>query len=153
MTEDEIVGCHHSLDGHEFDLTLGVGEGQGSMVCCNLWDYKELDMTERLMYTLCRLNFTILRNTVFSVVPHILYLFSCLSPLSFEKFEMYMFNLEFVFFLLKRLWFSCPLVFLLRHLLGQVKALPGGREYKLGGWGVSSGQVQAHFQARSMTKV
>ena len=48
MTEDEIVGCHHRLNGHEFDLALEVGEGQGSMVCCNLWDCKELDMTERL---------------------------------------------------------------------------------------------------------
>lgn len=42
---------------------------------------------------------------------------------------MSMFNLEFVFSLPKRLWFSRPLVFLLRHLLAQVKALPGGRAY------------------------
>jgi len=34
MTEDEMVGWHHRLDGHEFDQALGVGEGQGSLACC-----------------------------------------------------------------------------------------------------------------------
>ena len=34
MTEDELVGCHHELDGHEFEQTLGVGNGQGSLTCC-----------------------------------------------------------------------------------------------------------------------
>ena len=48
MTEDGIVGYHHWLDGHEFDLALGVGEGQGSKMCCNPWGCKELDMTEQL---------------------------------------------------------------------------------------------------------
>ena len=48
MTEDEIVGWHHQLDGHEFDLALGVGVGQGSPVCCSPWGCKELDMTEQL---------------------------------------------------------------------------------------------------------
>ena len=37
---------HHQLDGHEFELTPGVGDGQGGLVCCDLWDCKELDMTE-----------------------------------------------------------------------------------------------------------
>ena len=37
MTEDELVGCHHELDGHEFEQTLGVGDGQGSLVCCSPW--------------------------------------------------------------------------------------------------------------------
>ena len=45
MTEDEMVGWHHQLDGHEFEQALGVGEGQGSLAC-SLWDHKELDMTE-----------------------------------------------------------------------------------------------------------
>ena len=44
-TEDEMVGRHHRLDGHEFDQTLGVGEGQGSLVCLS-WGLKESDMTE-----------------------------------------------------------------------------------------------------------
>ena len=48
MTEDEITGWHHRLNGHEFEQTLGDGEGQGSLVCCSPWIYKELDMTERL---------------------------------------------------------------------------------------------------------
>ena len=48
MTEDEMVGCHHQLDGHEFEKALGVGDGQGSPACCSPWDHKELDMTEQL---------------------------------------------------------------------------------------------------------
>ena len=46
MTEDEIVGWHHQLNGHVFEQTLGDSEGQGSMVCCSPWGCKELDMTE-----------------------------------------------------------------------------------------------------------
>ena len=45
------VGWHHQLDGHESEQALGVGDGQGSLVCCNLWGCKELDMTERLNRT------------------------------------------------------------------------------------------------------
>ena len=37
MTEDEMVGCHHRLDGHEFEQALGLGDGQGSLVCCSPW--------------------------------------------------------------------------------------------------------------------
>ena len=48
MTEDEIVGWHRQLDGHEFEQALGVGDGQGSLACYSLWGHKELDMTERL---------------------------------------------------------------------------------------------------------
>ena len=47
-TEDEMAGWHHRLDGHEFEHALGVGDGQGSLVCCNPWGYKELDTTEQL---------------------------------------------------------------------------------------------------------
>ena len=36
-TEDDLVGRHHRLDGHEFEQASGVGEGQGSLVCCSLW--------------------------------------------------------------------------------------------------------------------
>ena len=46
MTEDEMAGWHHRLDGHEFEQTLGVDDGQGSLVCCSLWGCKESDMTE-----------------------------------------------------------------------------------------------------------
>ena len=48
MTEDEMDGCHHQLNRHEFEQTLGVGEGQGNLACCTPWGCKELDMTERL---------------------------------------------------------------------------------------------------------
>ena len=48
MTEDEMVGSHHWLDGHEFEQALGVGDGQGSLACCILWVCKELDMTEQM---------------------------------------------------------------------------------------------------------
>ena len=50
-TEDEMVGWHHQLDGHEFEQAPGIGDGQGSLVCCCPWGHKELDMTERLNWT------------------------------------------------------------------------------------------------------
>ena len=46
MTEDEVVGRHHRLDGHGFEQTLGGGDGQESLVCCRPWGCKELDTTE-----------------------------------------------------------------------------------------------------------
>ena len=49
MTEDEMVGWHHRLDGHEFEQALGVGDGQGSLACCSPWGHRELDMTEQLI--------------------------------------------------------------------------------------------------------
>ena len=48
MTEDEIVGWRHPFDGHEFEHAPGVGDGQGSLVCCSPWGHKELDRTEQL---------------------------------------------------------------------------------------------------------
>ena len=48
MTEDEMVGWHHRLNGHEFEKTLGDGEGQGSLVCCSSRGCKESDTTEQL---------------------------------------------------------------------------------------------------------
>ena len=48
MTEDEMVGWHHWLDGHEFEQAPGVGDGQGSLVCCSPQSHKELDPTEQL---------------------------------------------------------------------------------------------------------
>ena len=46
MAEDEMVGWHHQLDGHEFEQALGVGDGQGGLVCYSPWGLKESDMTE-----------------------------------------------------------------------------------------------------------
>ena len=48
MTEDEIVGWHYQFEGHEFEQALGVGDGQGSLVCCSPRGCKELDTTVRL---------------------------------------------------------------------------------------------------------
>ena len=50
-TEDEMVGWHHWLDGHEFKWALGVHDGQGSLACCSPWGPKELDRTERHNWT------------------------------------------------------------------------------------------------------
>ena len=50
-TEDEMVGWHHWLNGHGFGWTLGVGDGQGGLVCCGSWGHKESDTTERLNWT------------------------------------------------------------------------------------------------------
>ena len=44
-TEDEIVGWYHGLNGHEFEQTMGDGEGQRSLVCCSPWGHKESDTT------------------------------------------------------------------------------------------------------------
>ena len=46
--EDEMVGWHHRLDGHEFEQALGAGDGQGGLACCSPWGRKESDTTERL---------------------------------------------------------------------------------------------------------
>ena len=46
MTEDEMVGGYHWLDGHEFEQTPRVGDGQGGLECCSPWGREELDMTE-----------------------------------------------------------------------------------------------------------
>ena len=43
-----MVGWHHRLNGHEFEQALGAGEGQGSLVRCSLWGYKEPDTSEQL---------------------------------------------------------------------------------------------------------
>ena len=48
MTEHEMVGWHHRLNGHEFEQTPGDGEGQGSLACYSPWGHKESDMAERL---------------------------------------------------------------------------------------------------------
>ena len=48
MTEDEMAGWHHWPKGHEFEQTLGDGEGQGSLACCSPWGRRELDTTEQL---------------------------------------------------------------------------------------------------------
>ena len=48
MTEDEMVGWHHRLNEHEFEQALGIGDGQGGLMCCSPLGHEELDMTEQL---------------------------------------------------------------------------------------------------------
>ena len=54
-TEDEMVGWHHPPDGHEFEQTLGVGDGPGGLECCSPWGHKELHTNEQLNWTENRL--------------------------------------------------------------------------------------------------
>ena len=51
MTEDEMAGWHHWLNGHEFEWTPGVGDGQGRLACCSPWGHKESDTAEGLNWT------------------------------------------------------------------------------------------------------
>ena len=60
--ENEMVGWHHRLHGHEFGWTLGVADGQGGLACCNSWGRKELDTDERLNWT--ELNWELVNNAV-----------------------------------------------------------------------------------------
>ena len=46
MTEDEMVGWHHRLDGHKSEQVLGFGDGQGGLACCSPWGRKEVDTNE-----------------------------------------------------------------------------------------------------------
>ena len=48
MTENEMVGRHHRLNGHEFEQAPRIGNGQGSLACCSPWGRKESDATEQL---------------------------------------------------------------------------------------------------------
>jgi len=48
MTEDEMIGWHHWLDGHEFEQAVGIDDVQVSLACCSPWGRKESDMTELL---------------------------------------------------------------------------------------------------------
>ena len=60
MTEDEMAGWHHRLNGHEFEWTPGFGDGQGGLACCNSWGRKELDMTELPNWTELKYTVTIM---------------------------------------------------------------------------------------------
>ena len=60
MTEDDMVEWHHRLDGYEFEQARGIGDGQGSLVCCSPWGRQELDMTELLNLTDINYRFSIL---------------------------------------------------------------------------------------------
>ena len=66
-----LDGWHHRLNGHELEQALGVGDGQGSLVCCSPWGCKESDVTERLKCSLYSLNTSPWSDTWFSSsFPH-----------------------------------------------------------------------------------
>ena len=71
MTEDEMVGWHHWLDGHGFGWAPGVGDGLGGLACCGSWGCKESDMTERLNWT--ELNTFSQSDTPFHLWCHLLF--------------------------------------------------------------------------------
>ena len=68
MTEDEMVGWHHWLSGHEFEQALGVGDGQGSLVSCSPWRCKESDMTEWLNNRSNNLKIISVKNWLFLTI-------------------------------------------------------------------------------------
>ena len=57
MTQDEMAGWHHWVDGRESEWTPGVGDGQGGLACCDSWGCRELDTTERLNWNELNVNF------------------------------------------------------------------------------------------------
>ena len=68
MTEDEMIGCHHWLDGHEFEQALGVGDGQGSLACCSPWGHQESDMIKWLNYWLMLSSSFLSLRSIFSIL-------------------------------------------------------------------------------------
>ena len=70
-TEDEIAGWHHGLDGCESEWTLGVGDGQGGLVCCDAWGRKESDTTEWLNCTELNWSLPVYKDGI--ILPKVIY--------------------------------------------------------------------------------
>ena len=89
--EDEMAGWHHRLDGHEFEWTLGVGDGQGARAGCESWGRKEWDMTERLNWT--ELNKNRFENASFIMLATLLdiqkQILRCLNHMKAAKQHVY----------------------------------------------------------------
>ena len=68
MTEDEMVGWHHPLDGRGFGWTPGIGDGQGGLACCGSWGHKESDTTDQLNWT--ELNWALWEKLVTKCLPN-----------------------------------------------------------------------------------
>ena len=79
MTEDEMVGWHHQLDGLEFEQALGVDDGQGGLVCCSPWGCKESVMTEWLN-----------NNNIFILLARFILLGICFELNNFKYAEIFL---------------------------------------------------------------
>ena len=75
MTKDELVGWHHQLDGHEFEQSLGVSDGQGSLAYCSPWGHKESDSTQQL------------NNNIWRNLSPLIYMFTFLRRIKPETME------------------------------------------------------------------
>ena len=76
VTEDEMVGWHHWLNGHEIEQTPGDGKGQGSLACCSPWACKDLGMTKwlnyfKFLFQLCQLSSQVLKDDAVKVLQSI----------------------------------------------------------------------------------
>ena len=81
MTDDEMVGWHHQIDGHEFEQIPRDSE-QGSLACCSAWGHKELDMTDWLKWSILNVRFTLLFYLNLLITVSYLYFFSLQSSFS-----------------------------------------------------------------------
>ena len=95
MAEDEVVGWHHQLDGHEFEQVPGIGDGQGSLVCCSPWGHKELDTIESMNWpdrslTLLTTSTLALFNSFSSNKPRDLFMVSFFFLIYMEFIKMVM---------------------------------------------------------------
>ena len=72
-TEDEMAGWHHWFDGHEFEQALGVGDGEGGLVCCSPRGLREADTTERLKNTITREAPKVAYHALYSPIPCLYY--------------------------------------------------------------------------------
>ena len=81
-TEDDMAGWHHWLDGHESEWTLGLGDGQGGLACCDSWSRKESDTTERLNWT----ELNIILSKIWIKVSNISFFLVLLWPLKFQHY-------------------------------------------------------------------
>ena len=86
-TEDEMVGWHHWLNGHEFEQTPGDSEGQGSLVCCSPWVHKESDTTEQLSKNSFEDRKPLDLNSPDGGILKMLFLCSCIGKMEGEQVE------------------------------------------------------------------